>query len=61
MSWEMEIFLCYAVLDVSVVQQIVMFKQYYGMGSIKKGLHLTGCHSSPAHSIARKTSLLKGE
>lgn len=54
-------FLCYVVLDVSVVQKKVMFKQCYGMGGIKKGLHLTGCHSSPAHSIARKTSLLKGE
>lgn len=57
----METFSCYVVFDVSVVQQIVKFKQFYGMGGIKKGLHLTLCHSSLAHSIVRKASLLKGE
>lgn len=29
-------FLCYVVLDVSVVQQVVMFKQYWDMEGIKK-------------------------
>lgn len=36
MQWEMEMVLCYVVLDVSVVQQIVMFKQYCGMEGVKK-------------------------
>lgn len=61
MRWEMETFSCYVVLDVSVVQQIVKFKQFYGMGGIKKRLHLTWYHSSLAHFIVRKASLLKGE
>lgn len=61
MRWEMETFSCYVVLDGSAAQQILKFKQFCGVGGIKKGLHLTWCHSSLAHSIVRKALLLKDE